>query len=198
MFVTGEKSYTCDAHSVSIRNPLLRSHIQAAPHIFQSHAPHFLQIHCRCALDCHFSAFLQNQHQSPASLGLRGQFRVARTPYACVGPASCAPFPEWPFISPVLHSAFFLIRAYNQNGKRACGSGFWPWPRRRVASIPRRAVSNEPTPATGKRRAARRVLAQRPSGFVAPRSQIHQGICSLVAPRHPAFCAKTDPLFILI
>src|SRR5713101_8804075 len=70
-------------------------------------------------------------------------------------------------------------------------------------SAPQRAVRNEPTPATGKRPAARRVFAEkavclrpareclRSCSVVAARS------ASLVAPRPPAFCPKTGPLLIL-
>jgi len=44
-----------------------------------------------------------------------------------------------------------------------------------VGASPQRAVTTEPTPATDKRPAARRVFSKRPSGFVAPQSKTHQG-----------------------
>src|SRR5713101_2884493 len=61
---------------------------------------------------------------------------------------------------------------------------------------PQRAIRNEPTPATGKRPAARRVFGQKAvwlrCSVVAARSA-RWGVCSLVAPRDPAFCPKTGP-----
>src|SRR5215469_10746239 len=69
-------------------------------------------------------------------------------------------------------------------------------------------ISNEPTPATDKRRAARRVFAQKAAWLRCSSLTDPPGICSLLAPlvapkhrgggRHPAFCAKTGLLFILI
>src|SRR6266704_1493231 len=67
---------------------------------------------------------------------------------------------------------------------------------------PQRAVRNEPTPATDKRPAARRIFAEkavwlrparecfRSCSVVAARS------ASFVAPRHPAFSPKTAPLVV--
>src|SRR5712692_2035937 len=69
-------------------------------------------------------------------------------------------------------------------------------------SAPQRAVRNEPTPATDKRPAARRVFGEkavwlrparecfRSCSVVAARS------ASFVAPRHPAFSPKTAPLVV--
>src|SRR5713226_8603587 len=69
-------------------------------------------------------------------------------------------------------------------------------------SAPQRAVRNEPTPATDKRPAARRVFGEkavwlrparecfRSCSLVAARS------ASFVAPRHPAFSPKTAPLVV--
>src|SRR6266446_6305494 len=69
-------------------------------------------------------------------------------------------------------------------------------------SAPQRAVRNEPTPATDKRPAARRVFEEkavwlrpareclRSCSVVAARS------ASFVAPRHPAFSPKTAPLVV--
>src|SRR5215469_17271946 len=58
-------------------------------------------------------------------------------------------------------------------------------------------ISNEPTLATDKRRAARRVFAQKAAWLRCSSLTDPPGICSLVAPRHSAFWAKTGPLFIL-
>ena len=60
-----------------------------------------------------------------------------------------------------------------------------------LRASPKRALSNEPTPATGKRRAARRVFAYMLPfrGFLSRRG--------IAKAQHPAFCAKTGPLFIL-
>src|SRR5579859_6628236 len=44
-----------------------------------------------------------------------------------------------------------------------------------VGASPQRAVTTEPTPATGKRPAARRVFEGKASGFVAPQSKFHEG-----------------------
>src|SRR5713101_5690339 len=71
-----------------------------------------------------------------------------------------------------------------------------------VEASPQRAVATEPTPATDKRPAARRVFAEkavwlrlareclRSCSVVAARS------ASFVAPRHPAFSPKTAPLVV--
>src|SRR6266849_9399902 len=62
---------------------------------------------------------------------------------------------------------------------------------------PQRAVRNEPTPATGKRPAARRVFGQKAAWLRCSSVTDPWRVCSLVAPRHPAFCPKTGPLRIL-
>ena len=67
-----------------------------------------------------------------------------------------------------------------------------------LRASPKRAVSDEPTPAMVKRRAARRVFAQKAVWLRCSSLTDPPGICSLVAPRYPAFCTKTGPLFILI
>ena len=59
---------------------------------------------------------------------------------------------------------------------------------------PKRAVRNEPTQATGKRPAARRVFGQKAVWLRCSSVKDPQGIFSFVAPRHPAFCPKTEPL----
>src|SRR5258708_28011409 len=62
---------------------------------------------------------------------------------------------------------------------------------------PQRAVRSEPTPATGKRPAARRVFGQKAVWLRCSSVTDPSRVCSLVAPRHPAFCPKTGPLRIL-
>src|SRR5438445_9730387 len=62
---------------------------------------------------------------------------------------------------------------------------------------PQRAVRSEPTPATGKRPAARRVFGQKPVLLRCSSVTDRWRVCSLVAPRHPAFCPTTGPLLIL-
>src|SRR6266478_5690852 len=63
-----------------------------------------------------------------------------------------------------------------------------------VEASPQRAVPTEPTPATVKRPAARRVFGEKAvwlrCSVVAARS------ASFVAPRHPAFSPKTAPLVV--
>src|SRR5260370_40619759 len=61
---------------------------------------------------------------------------------------------------------------------------------------PQRAVRNEPTPATGKRPAARRVFGQK-AAWLRPARECHRSCSVVAAPRHPAFCPKTGPLLIL-
>src|SRR6266571_8942922 len=62
---------------------------------------------------------------------------------------------------------------------------------------PQRAVRNEPTLATVKRPAARRVFAEKAAWLRCSSVTDRWRVCSLVAPRHPAFCPKTGPLRIL-
>src|SRR5712692_1400442 len=66
-------------------------------------------------------------------------------------------------------------------------------------SSPQRAVRNGPTPATGKRPAARRVFGQK-AVWLRPARECFRSCsvvaarrASLVAPGHPAFCPKTGP-----
>src|SRR5713101_7186680 len=61
---------------------------------------------------------------------------------------------------------------------------------------PQRAVRNEPTPATDKRPAARRVFAEKAVWLRCSSVEDPPGIFSFVAPRHPAFSPKTAPLVV--
>src|SRR5207245_2392365 len=61
---------------------------------------------------------------------------------------------------------------------------------------PQRAVRNEPTPATDKRPAARRVFGEKAVWLRCSSVEDPPGIFSFVAPRHPAFSPKTAPLVV--
>src|SRR5712664_469799 len=61
---------------------------------------------------------------------------------------------------------------------------------------PQRAVRNEPTPATDKRPAARRVFGEKAVWLRCSSVEDPPGIFSCVAPRHPAFSPKTAPLVV--
>src|SRR6266446_8719348 len=61
---------------------------------------------------------------------------------------------------------------------------------------PQRAVRNEPTPATDKRPAARRVFGEKAVWLRGSSVEDPPGIFSFVAPRHPAFSPKTSPLVV--
>src|SRR6266446_5897185 len=61
---------------------------------------------------------------------------------------------------------------------------------------PQRAVRNEPTPATDKRPAARRVFAEKAVWLRCSSVEDPPGIFSFVASRHPAFSPKTAPLVV--
>ena len=67
----------------------------------------------------------------------------------------------------------------------------------RTGQPPKRAVRTEPTQATAKRPAARRVFAQKAVWLRCSSVEDPPGIFSFVAHRHPAFCTKTAPLGIL-
>ena len=65
-----------------------------------------------------------------------------------------------------------------------------------AGASPERAVTAEPTPAAGKRPAARRVFAEKAGWLRCSSVEDPPGIFSFVAPCHPAFSAKTGPLGI--
>src|SRR5579863_3580974 len=94
------------------------------------------------------------------------------------------------FLEPVFS---FLIKSLSENSARRCGEGFWLWPRRRGRRTPQRAVTTEPTPATGKRPAARRVFEGKAVWLCCSSVEDPPGIFSFVAPCHPAFPSKTSP-----
>src|SRR5713226_4212295 len=65
-----------------------------------------------------------------------------------------------------------------------------------VEASPQRAVTTEPTPATDKRPAARRVFAEKAVWLRCSSVEDPPGIFSFVATRHPAFSPKTAPLVV--
>jgi hypothetical protein len=65
-----------------------------------------------------------------------------------------------------------------------------------ASASPRRAVMAEPTQALGKRPAARRVFAAEAGWLRCSSVPDRCGYAPVVAPRHPAFAAKTAPLGI--
>ena len=83
-----------------------------------------------------------------------------------------------------------------ENYEESCGEGFWPQPRRRGPSIPAAGCKARANDGCGQKN-------RRPKGF---RAKSHLtslrlghspvGGCSLVAPRHPALCAKKGPLVV--
>ena len=66
-----------------------------------------------------------------------------------------------------------------------------------AGASPKRAVTGEPTRATAKRTAARRVFAEKAAWLRCSSVTDPSWVCSLVAPRHSAFSAKTGPHGIL-
>ena len=75
-------------------------------------------------------------------------------------------------------------------GDFGCGQGG------EFRASPQRAVRNEPTQATDKRPAARRVFAQKAAWLRCSSVEDPPGVFSFVAPRHPAFGAKTGPFAV--
>jgi len=65
-----------------------------------------------------------------------------------------------------------------------------------AGASPQRAVTAKPTQATGERPAARRVSAEKAVWLRCSSVEDPPGIFSFVAPRHPAFSAKTAPLVV--
>ena len=62
-----------------------------------------------------------------------------------------------------------------------------------AGASPQRAVTVEPTPAAGKRPAARRVFSEKADGLRCSSVTDRWRVCSLVAPRPAAFSEKTGP-----
>src|ERR1700757_4805842 len=110
------------------------------------------------------------------------------------------PYPSWIFDrratqpqrqSGATQRACFKIRKGAAAGDFGCGQGG------EVRASPQRAVRAEPTQAAGKRPAARRVFAEKAAWLRCSSVEDPPGIFSFVAPRHPAFSAKTAPFLIL-
>lgn len=75
-------------------------------------------------------------------------------------------------------------------GDFGCGQGG------EVRASPQRAVTSEPTQATGKSTAARRVDEQMAAWLRCSSVTGRWQPCSFVAPRHPAICSTTVPFII--
>src|SRR5882672_10989088 len=98
----------------------------------------------------------------------------------------------WPAYTPPRHFSTLQIAWGPAARDFGCGQGGEGASARAPAS-PQRAVRAEPTQAAGKRPAARRVFAQKAVWLRCSSLTDRWRVCSLVAPCHPAFCAKTGP-----
>src|SRR5437899_9202941 len=88
------------------------------------------------------------------------------------------------------------VRACLQTTRGAAARDFGCGQGGECRASPQRAVRNEPTPATDKRPAARRVFAEKAVWLRCSSVEDPPGIFSFVAPRHPAFSPKTAPLVV--
>src|SRR6266704_6148096 len=84
-----------------------------------------------------------------------------------------------------------LLRACLETTRGAAARDFGCGEGGELRASPQRAVRNEPTPATDKRPAARRVFGDKAAWLRFSSVTDRWRVCSLVAPRHPAFCPKT-------
>src|SRR6266700_4080915 len=89
-----------------------------------------------------------------------------------------------------------LLRACLETTRGAAARDFGCGQGGEFRASPQRAVRNEPTPATDKRPAARRVFAEKAVWLRCSSVEDPPGIFSFVAPRHPAFSPKTAPLVV--
>jgi hypothetical protein len=92
------------------------------------------------------------------------------------------------------------VRACFKISRRPAARDFGRGQGGKFRASPQRAVRNEPTPATGKRPAARRVFGQKAFWLrcsVGAARRARWRVSSLVAPCYLAFCPKTGPLLIL-
>src|SRR5260370_42661040 len=103
------------------------------------------------------------------------------------------------------HSAFFLhsvhprhqqLRACLETTRGAAARDFGCGQGGEFRASPQRAVRNEPTLATDKRPAARRVFGEKAVWLRCSSVEDPPGLFSFVAPRHPAFSPKTAPLVV--
>src|SRR5437899_11957495 len=88
------------------------------------------------------------------------------------------------------------VRVCLETTRGAAARGFGCGQGGELRASPQRAVRNEPTPATDKRPAARRVFAEKADWLRCSSVEDPPGIFSFVAPRHPAFSPKTAPLVV--
>ena len=89
-----------------------------------------------------------------------------------------------------------VVRACLETTRGAAARDFGCGQGGEFRASPLRAVRNEPTPATDKRPAARRVFAEKAVWLRCSSVEDPPGIFSFVAPRHPAFSPKTAPLVV--
>src|SRR6266481_3472211 len=89
-----------------------------------------------------------------------------------------------------------LLRACLETTRGAAARDFGCGQGGEFRASPQRAVRNEPTPATDKRPAARRVFGEKAVWLRCSSVEDPLGIFSFVAPRHPAFSPKTAPLVV--
>ncbi len=84
-----------------------------------------------------------------------------------------------------------ITKSLSENSVGSCGEGFWLWPRRRGRSIPAAGCNDRAN--AGQRQKTRRPEGFRGKGRLASLllGHRHSRVCSLVAPRQPAFSAKT-------
>src|SRR5215207_844113 len=88
------------------------------------------------------------------------------------------------------------LRAFLKIGKGAAARDFGCGRGGEVRASPQRAVRTEPTRATDKRPAARRVFSPQAGWLRCSSVEDPPGIFSFVAPRHPACGTKTAPFRI--
>ena len=88
------------------------------------------------------------------------------------------------------------LRACLKIGRDPATRNFGPGQGGEAGASPQRAVTAEPTPGRAKRTVARRVFAEKAGWLRCSSVTDRWRVCSLVAPRHPAFSAKTGPLRI--
>ena len=100
------------------------------------------------------------------------------------------------YISKRLEKHFPRLRACLKTTRGAAARDFGCGQGGEVGASPQRAVTTEPTPATDKRPAARRVFAQMTVWLRCSSVKDPQGVFSFVAPRHPAFSTKTARLVV--
>src|SRR5665213_3313261 len=101
------------------------------------------------------------------------------------------------FDSPFLSVRICGLRACFKTTRGASARDFGCGQGGEGGASPKRAVTTEPTQATDKRPAARRIFAEKAVWHLCSSVEDPQGIFSFVAPSHTAFSAKTAPIVVL-